>query len=178
MPQFDFSTFATQIFWLAVTFSVLYFLMARKALPRIREVLLERQDRISTDIEKAEAIKQEAEAAKLDYASVLTNSRAKAKQIITEAEAKVKHEVVARHAKLDETLARQTAEAEALVAKTREETLQKLIPVSADLTHYILDKIAGKQIESTRIQAVVTKLANETGIAAADVYDARVRRFG
>lgn len=178
MPQFDFSTFASQIFWLMVTFFLLYGIMARRALPRIREVLQERQERISGDIEKAELIKKEAEAAKLDYTSVLVNSRAKAKQVISEVESQIKRETAERHSKLDETLARQMAEAEALVTKTREETLQKLIPVSAELTQYVLEKLAAKKVDLPRIQAVITSLAQEkNSVAEGEATEAGLRRF-
>ena len=64
MPQLDFATFASQIFWLVVTFGVLYLIMARSALPVIREVLQTRQTRIFEDLRKAEKLKEEAQEAK------------------------------------------------------------------------------------------------------------------
>jgi F-type H+-transporting ATPase subunit b len=33
MPQFDFSTFPSQIFWLVITFVALYFALGRTAIP-------------------------------------------------------------------------------------------------------------------------------------------------
>ena len=36
MPQLDFSTFPNQIFWLVVTLLVIYFVLSRVALPRLR----------------------------------------------------------------------------------------------------------------------------------------------
>ena len=161
MPQFDFSSFASQIFWLAITFSVLYLAMARATLPKIREVLQGRQERIASDLEKAESIKDEAEKAKMDYASVLLNSRANARQMITEAEVTAQRESNERNNKLDETLARQMEEAEALVIKTREEVMVKLIPVSVELSSLILANLAGKNIDESRLDAIVRQVAND-----------------
>ena len=53
MPQFDYTTFTTQLFWVCLTFGLLYLAMARLALPRIGEILEDRQDRIDNDLDKA-----------------------------------------------------------------------------------------------------------------------------
>lgn len=161
MPQFEVSHFASQIFWLVVTFTVLYLVMARLALPRVREILQERRERVATDIEKAEVIKTEAEAAKMDYTSVLTNARIQAKKIIAAAEEEATQEIQERSARLDETLARQVREAELLVAKTREDAVGTLSPVSAEVARLILEKITGRKVELSRLLDIVGRLANE-----------------
>ncbi len=45
MPQLEVATYASQIFWLIVAFSTLYWLLSRRALPRVAEILEARQDR-------------------------------------------------------------------------------------------------------------------------------------
>ena len=46
LPQLNPADFAPQLIWLAITFTVLYFILARVALPRIGEVIEERRDRV------------------------------------------------------------------------------------------------------------------------------------
>ena len=46
MPQFDTSTFASQIFWLTVAFVTLYLVMWRVVAPKIADVLDARRRRI------------------------------------------------------------------------------------------------------------------------------------
>ena len=46
MPQLDPSTFVAQLFWLVLSFVILYLLMWRVALPKVADVLQERQERI------------------------------------------------------------------------------------------------------------------------------------
>ena len=60
MPQLDFSTFPSQIFWLAVIFVLLYLLMARVALPRVSAMIDARKARIEGDLERAAQMKTEA----------------------------------------------------------------------------------------------------------------------
>ena len=79
MPQLDISVFAPQIVWLTITFLAMYFLMAKVALPRIAQVLDERQTRIDDNLEKAAALKKEAEDAATAYESSLAQARSKLK---------------------------------------------------------------------------------------------------
>ena len=46
-PPFDASTFASQLLWFAITFGVLYYLMAKVALPRLAGIIEGRRDRIA-----------------------------------------------------------------------------------------------------------------------------------
>ena len=72
MPQLDFATFPTQIFWLCITFLLLYLVMWKVVIPRISGVLEERQSRVENDLERAEQLQLEAKA---PNASVRNRSR-------------------------------------------------------------------------------------------------------
>ena len=62
-PPFDATTFASQLLWFAITFALLYYLMAKVALPRIGSILEGRRDRIAADLDQAERLKGESEDA-------------------------------------------------------------------------------------------------------------------
>ena len=49
MPQFDSSSFVSQIFWLVVCFSLLYYFMSKVYLPKIRSILQKRGEAIDND---------------------------------------------------------------------------------------------------------------------------------
>ena len=57
MPQFNVESFPSQLFWLFITFSFLYFFITFIILPRIRENIRLRKNKISNDIERATATK-------------------------------------------------------------------------------------------------------------------------
>ena len=61
MPQLNPEFFTPQLFWLLITFSVLFVVLAKSVLPRIAGVLEERELRIGSDLEKAQQLKEEAE---------------------------------------------------------------------------------------------------------------------
>ena len=81
MPQLDITTFIPQLFWLIITFVTLYLIMSMVILPKIADVLEQRQDRIASDIQEAERLKLDAEIALKDYESVLFKARESAQEI-------------------------------------------------------------------------------------------------
>ena len=97
LPQLDLATYSSQVFWLIISFAVLYFLVAKLAMPRIAEVLEERQERIEDDLDKAETLKKEAYQVRIEYEKALSAAREKAQD-------------ATRHAQ--EEIAKRSAEAE------------------------------------------------------------------
>ncbi|HEY1796983.1 MAG TPA: hypothetical protein VGG57_12785 [Stellaceae bacterium] len=75
MPQLDFTTFAPQLFWLLVTFVVLYGLMKWVAVPRVGRVIDARRDKLEGDLNRAARLKEEAEGVLAAYQRTLAEAR-------------------------------------------------------------------------------------------------------
>ena len=106
-PPLDPGTFAPQLFWLALTFGLLYLLLKRFALPRVGEVIEERRDRIERDLAQAEKLKAETEQALANYEQALGEARAKASAIAKDMRDKLTAEVDEERAKVDAEIAGQ-----------------------------------------------------------------------
>jgi F-type H+-transporting ATPase subunit b len=59
MPQFDPEVFSSQIFWLVICFSILYFFVSKIIIPRVNEIISNREMKISEDESSAISINQE-----------------------------------------------------------------------------------------------------------------------
>ena len=155
MPQFDPSTFPTQLIWLAITFVLLVIIMAKAVLPRVAQVLEERQDRIDDDLEKADKLRQEAEAAFAAYEKTLSDSRAKAQAVLRETAQSLAAETAARHRELAERLAEQTRAAEARIDEARKAAIAGLRAVAAEAAGAATAKLIGAQVDQRQIDAAV-----------------------
>jgi len=82
LPQLDTSTFPTQLFWLAVSFTLLYLLLSRVTLPRVRRLVGAREERISGDLERAEQLRSEAEIMAADADRRLAEAKREADRLI------------------------------------------------------------------------------------------------
>ena len=87
MPQFDPTYFAPQIVWLVITFLVLYLLMSKLILPRITGILGQREDRIDGNLQRAEALKEEAAQVLAAYQKAIADARGQAQAALAKAAA-------------------------------------------------------------------------------------------
>lgn len=158
MPQLDFATYASQIFWLAVTFAALYYVLASFSLPRVREVLQNRQDRVRGDLEKADSLKHEAEQVESDYEEALKKARSRAHELLAETQKNLQVEAEKRHAHLDDTFTRQNKETEARITLLKKEAAKELGVVSEEVAASIAKKLAGIDVSKDQAQKAREKL--------------------
>ncbi|NQW09224.1 MAG: F0F1 ATP synthase subunit B [Alphaproteobacteria bacterium] len=163
LPQLDVTTFPTQIFWLIVSFTVLYIFMSKIVVPRIADVLEERQDRIADDLETAERFKGEAEGVKAEYEQTLADSREKAQALFRET-----HEMIVKeHAAAEAEAARKTAvttkEAETRIAKEKDGALENLRAVASDAATAAMTKLTGISVDDTAVGKAVDAAMTQRG---------------
>jgi F-type H+-transporting ATPase subunit b len=146
MPQMEFADYAPQLAWLAITFAILYFLMARVALPRITDVLEAREQRIANDLERAELLRRDAEAAEQEYERAAAETRSRAQEIASEAREKLKAEQNQKMASLEADLAKQMADSTAEIARARQQAMDGLRGLAADLAQAAAGRLLGSEV--------------------------------
>ncbi len=155
MPQLDFSTYASQIIWLVITFTALYFLMARVALPRIATVLEERRDRIANDLDEAERLKRDTDTAIANYEAALAEARARAHDIAQTTREKLSAEIDTERQRVDGELAAKTTAAEQVIGAARTKALTEIGNVATEATEAIVKVLVGGRWTKADISAAV-----------------------
>ena len=155
MPQLDAATFLPQLFWLAVSFGVLYLILSRVALPRIGEVLEERRARIDADLARADDLRREAEAALEAHERTMAEARGEARRIVAEAARAAAAESERRHAELTARLEAEAARAGERIAAARDEALAGLRAGAADAVRAVGGKVAGVALSDSAVAAAL-----------------------
>ncbi len=156
LPQLDTSTFASQLFWLIITFSFLYWVMSRIALPRLQGVILDRSKKIQGDLDEAAGAKRASEAALANYDKALADARAKALKLGEELRNKAQAEVNAKNDAVSKQLATDTQKAEAGVAEMRAGAMSRLAVIARDTAAEIVEKLTGEIANAGDIDAAIT----------------------
>lgn len=155
MPQLNPDYFGPQIFWLVLSFALLYFLMSRVALPRVAGFIEERRDKIADDLDKAANLKKDADTALAAYEEALADARGRAHAITGETREKLKAETDQLRADLESKLAAQASEAEAKIRRAKDAALAHMKPVASEVAAVIVSKLLGETIDGEAARRAV-----------------------
>ena len=145
MPQLDISAFAPQIIWLIITFLILYILMSKIALPRIGNILEQRQARIDDNLEMAQNLRKESNAHAESYEKTIEEAREQARKTIQETANEMSIESSRRHEELGIRLSNELILAEDRISAAKVTTIKKIHELAEDVTSDIMETLIGKK---------------------------------
>ncbi len=163
MPQFDSSSFASQIFWLVITFGALYFAMVRSVLPKIAEVVEARQSRIDDDLERATNLEQEAREALAAYEKSLEAAKAEALAQVRQAADDMAAEAARHHEELAVKLAADVKSAESRIAEAKQAALGNIRQVAGDTARAAVQRLIGTEVDEASAAEAVAATAQKRG---------------
>ncbi|HEX5454302.1 MAG TPA: F0F1 ATP synthase subunit B' [Stellaceae bacterium] len=155
MPQLDPASFIPQLFWLGVTFIVLYILMRWIAVPQVGHVIEARRERLESDLGRAGELRSEAEGVLAAYEKALAMARTEAQATIRQITEKMAAEAAGRQRQLAAALADKIAEAEQRVAASKEAALADIRGIAAEVGGAMVEKLTGAAPDAARIAAAV-----------------------
>jgi F-type H+-transporting ATPase subunit b len=160
MPQLDYHTFVPQLVWLAITFIVLYILMSRLALPKVRAAIEGRRHHLEGDLARAAALKQEAEAAFAAYQKALAEARAAAQDTLRQTGEKLAAEAAERQQQLAAKLAEQIEAAEARIQAGKEQALSEIRSIAAEVGGAVVEKLTGAPPNAAAMSDAIGRVLN------------------
>ncbi len=154
-PPFESNTFASQLVSLAIAFALLYIIVSRLALPRMKGVLMARQGAIDADLAEAQKLRDQSDAALKAYEAELANARAKAQGIGSDIRDKLNAQAEADRKRLEEQLAAKLASAERTIAETRTAAMGNVRTIAADAAGAIVQRLTGTTPDAGAINSAV-----------------------
>jgi F-type H+-transporting ATPase subunit b len=161
LPQLDMATWPGQLFWLAVTFTVLFIFLWRMILPKIGMAIENRRDRIADDLDAAATLKLQSDESAAEYERLLTEARSKAHAMAMDNRTAVETEAAAEAADADEEIAKRQEAAEKRISEMRTAALANVRDIAIETTEAIVSELTGTKADSKAVAAAVD--ANGTG---------------
>lgn len=126
MPQFDTHFLEPLLFWSAVSFAILLFLLKRYAFPAITEILDARERAITQNLAKADQARKDAESLLADYQAKLKSAQHEATTLIDQAKKQAQQLA-------DDNQRRVKDETDRMLAAAREEMARERLRVTKEL---------------------------------------------
>ncbi len=161
LPQLNAKHFEPQLFWLAVTFLALFFIMAKIALPRVGDVIEERRDRIKRDLDAASRLKADTDKALADYEKALADARTNASGIAKETRDTLAAETDAERHRVDAQITTKLHEADARIAATKSKAVSAIGEIAADTARAVVARLIGQDVSADDVKAVLRPVAGE-----------------
>ena len=158
LPQFEPTWYASQIFWLAISFAVLYFIFAKKTLPSISSTIENRKNHIQSDLEMAEKLTKEADDVHDAYQQNLSSAQSDAadavKKVESEAKQRAEEAMDAFRAKSDTAL----QEAEARIEASSITAMADMNDIAVQTAAKAVEKIIGVSPDTAKVEAVLKNM--------------------
>jgi F-type H+-transporting ATPase subunit b len=126
MPQFDTHFLTPLLFWSAVSFAILLFLLKRYAFPAITEILDARERTIAENLAKAERARKDAEQLLAEYQAKLKAAQQEATAMIDQARKQAQQVA-------EDNQRRVKQDTDRMLATAREEMARERVRVSKEL---------------------------------------------
>jgi|TARA_B100000902_G_scaffold112515_1_gene113737 F-type H+-transporting ATPase subunit b len=163
MPQLNPEFWISQIFWLTLTFGILYVVLSKLILPKISANLELRKSQIQENIEAAEKQRESSESKLKEYDEIVLNSKLKAKNIFKEAREKVIGNINSKKEVLDKQIDEEIKKVEKEIMLLKKSAPEKINKIAIETSSELLKKLINTEVNNSSISAIVDDLSKRNG---------------
>ncbi|MFL2895068.1 MAG: F0F1 ATP synthase subunit B [Candidatus Pelagibacter sp.] len=163
MPQLNPEFWISQIFWLTLTFGILYVVLSKLILPKISANLELRKSQIQENIDAAEKQRKSSESKLKEYEDIIFKSKLEAKNIFKEAREKVLKNINSKRETLDKQIDEEIKKAEQEINVLKKSAPEKINKIAIETSSELVKKLIGAEVNNSSISAIVNDLTKRNG---------------
>ena len=155
MPQLNPEFWISQIFWLIITFGILFIVLTKVILPKISDNLETRKTQILENIETADKQKEESQKKIDEYEKIILHRKLKAKSYFNEAREKILDDINKKRAALEKDLDQEISEVEKELSDLKNKSGENINKIAAETSAELIKELIGEEVNSSSIAAIV-----------------------
>ena len=161
MPQLNPEFWISQIFWLTLTFGILYVVLSKLILPKISVNLELRKSRIQENIEAAESQRENSESKLKEYDEIISKSKLEAKNIFKETREKALKKINSKRETLDKQIDEEIKKVELEINILKKGAPEKINKIAIETSSELVKKFIGADVNNSSISAIVDDLSKK-----------------
>tara|TARA_B100000131_G_C18072337_1_gene594975 strand:+ start:75 stop:566 length:492 start_codon:yes stop_codon:yes gene_type:complete len=155
MPQLNPEFFISQLFWLAVFFSILFIILWRISLPRISLVLEKRQNKIDENLSLAKELQEQAQGVEQKINDQISKAKIESNEKIKKTISSLQDDLSSKLLLLDKELEQKMLNSEEEIIKNRDEQMKNIKTEVASITKITVAKISDLQLSENDINQAI-----------------------
>ena len=161
MPQLDPEFWISQIFWLVITFGILYIILSKIILPKISDNLETRKSQVLDNLEVAEKQRNDSEAKLREFDNIILKSKINAKNLFNESRKKLLDNINNKRLKLEQELDKEVKIVEAEIEELKKKAPKKINNIAVETSSDIIHQLIGANVNNSSITAIVSDIASK-----------------
>ena len=163
MPQLNPEFWISQIFWLTLTFGILYLVLSKLILPKISANLELRKSQIQENIEAAEKQRESSELKLKEYDNIILKSKIQAKNIFKASREKVIKDINSKKETLEKQIDEEIKKTEQEIHVLKKSAPEKINRIAIETSSELVKKLIGADVNKSSISAIVDDLSKRNG---------------
>jgi F-type H+-transporting ATPase subunit b len=157
MPQLSQlpDVFWSQLFWLAVVFGLIFFVVGRGMLPKVEATVDARDAKVTEDLAAAGRARAEADEIEAAYRARMDASRAEALRVIQASREGAARDAEVRVKSADVEIAAKTAAAEGRIQEATASAMKEIEGLAAELAQELVAKLTGMKVTTDQASDAV-----------------------
>ena len=161
MPQLNTKFWFSQIFWLILTFGILFIVLSKLILPRISKNLEVRKFQILENIETAEKQREESENKIKEYEKIINDSKNEAKNYFNKAREKVLKDIDNKREILENNINEEIVKVEKEIAELKNKSSETINKIAIEISSDLVKQLIGIQVNNSSISATVENISKK-----------------
>ena len=161
MPQLDPKYWASQAFWLILVFTILYISIAKFYLPKIKNNLDNRENKIKDDLDDANKFKELSENKLKEYEKILENAKKEVIKIQIESKNKLDKDIKTKKETVEKEIEKEIIKAQKEISDLKKNSISDIQKISENIASNIIETISGDKLNESSIKAAVEDISKK-----------------
>ena len=161
MPQLDPKYWASQAFWLILIFIILYISIAKFYLPKIKNNLDNRENKIKDDINDANKFKELSESKLKEYEKILADAKKEVTKIQIESKNKLDKDIQFKKEAMEKEVENEISKAKKEILELKKNSLSDIRKISENIASGIIENISGDKLNESSVKAAVEDVSKK-----------------
>jgi F-type H+-transporting ATPase subunit b len=161
MPQLDPTYWASQAFWLILIFTALYLALSNLFIPKIKDNIDSRENKIKDNLDEAQKLKNLSEQKLKAYELSIENAKKEVQKIIFESKNKLNLEIQNKKKKFEKDIKSEVETAEKEIESFKKDSLKNISIISEEMASKVIEQISGEPMNQSSVKAATLEMTKQ-----------------